>query len=106
MMEHVRKITQQCCSINPTLRTNVSLLLHNLHPRLTALEEYEKSLENQVSQFGLARWCVAICGVFQTNTASSDEHISCPDISEICPNPDKLAQQLTHVELERCVLFG
>lgn len=49
MMEHVRKVTQQCCAINPTLRPNVSLLLHNLHPRLTALEEYEKSLENQVS---------------------------------------------------------
>ncbi|ENN75532.1 hypothetical protein D910_10294 [Dendroctonus ponderosae] len=88
MMEHVRKITQQCCSINPTLRANVSLLLHNLHPRLTALEEYEKSLENQ------------------TNTASSDEHISCPDISDICPHPDKLAQQLTHVELERLSFIG
>ena len=49
MMEHVRKVTQQCCAINPGLRANVSLLLHNLHPRLTALEEYEKSLENQVN---------------------------------------------------------
>lgn len=86
MMEHVRKVTQQCCAINSSLRTNVSLLLHNLHPRLTALEEYEKSLENHTN-----------------STASSDEHISCPDVTEICPSPEKLAQQLTHVELERLV---
>ncbi|XP_066147984.1 ras-GEF domain-containing family member 1B-like isoform X2 [Euwallacea fornicatus] len=88
MMDHVRKVTQQCCTINPSLRANVSLLLHNLHPRLTSLEDYEKSLENQ------------------TNCASSDENISCPDISEVCPNPEKLAQQLTHVELERLSFIG
>ncbi|XP_076263599.1 ras-GEF domain-containing family member 1B-like isoform X2 [Rhynchophorus ferrugineus] len=88
MMEHVKKMTQQCCAINPELRANVSMLLHNLHPRLTALEDYEKSLENQA------------------NTASSDENISCPDISDICPNPEKLAQQLTHVELERLSFIG
>lgn len=89
MMEHVRKVTQQCCAVNPSLRTNVSLLLHNLHPRLTALEEYEKSLENHTN-----------------STASSDEHISCPDVTEICPSPEKLAQQLTHVELERLSFIG
>lgn len=89
MMEHVRKVTQQCCAISPSLRTNVSLLLHNLHPRLTALEEYEKSLENHTN-----------------STASSDEHISCPDVTEICPSPEKLAQQLTHVELERLSFIG
>ncbi|KAL1518282.1 hypothetical protein ABEB36_001926 [Hypothenemus hampei] len=92
MMDHVRKITQQCCTINPNLRANVSLLLHNLHPRLTALEEYEKTLENQ------------------TNSASSEDvgwtHVACPDISEVCPSPEKLAQQLTHVELERLSFIG
>ncbi|XP_072390886.1 uncharacterized protein [Diabrotica undecimpunctata] len=84
MMEHVRKITQQCCVINSTLRANVSALLHNLHPRLTALEAYEKSLENQCSHV--------------------DENFT--DISEICPNPAILAQQLTHVELERLSFIG
>lgn len=84
MMEHVRKITQQCCTINSSLRANVSSLLHNLHPRLTALEAYEKSLETQ--------------------SGSLDEN--CTDISEICPNPAVLAQQLTHVELERLSFIG
>ncbi|KAJ8970286.1 hypothetical protein NQ314_001316 [Rhamnusium bicolor] len=73
-----------CCAINSSLRANVSSLLHNLHPRLTALEAYEKSLENQ--------------------SASLDEN--CTDISEICPNPALLAQQLTHVELERLSFIG
>ncbi|XP_074027893.1 ras-GEF domain-containing family member 1B-A isoform X2 [Leptinotarsa decemlineata] len=84
MMEHVRKITQQCCAINSSIRTNVSSLLHNLHPRLTALEAYEKSLEN--------------------HSISVDENFT--DISEICPNPAILAQQLTHVELERLSFIG
>ncbi|KAG5891691.1 hypothetical protein JTB14_021161 [Gonioctena quinquepunctata] len=84
MMEHVRKITQQCCAINSTIRANVSSLLHNLHPRLTALEAYEKSLENHSIQV--------------------DENFT--DISEICPNPAILAQQLTQVELERLSFIG
>ncbi|CAG9855720.1 unnamed protein product [Phyllotreta striolata] len=84
MMEHVRKITQQCCAINSSFRANVSALLHNLHPRLTALEAYEKSIENQCSMV--------------------DENFT--DISEICPNPALLAQQLTHVELERLSFIG
>lgn len=84
MMEHVRKITQQCCAINSNLRTNVSSLLHNLHPKLTALEAYEKSLESQ--------------------STSLDENFT--DMSELCPNPAILAQQLTHVELERLSFIG
>lgn len=83
MMQHVRTITQQCIAINSSLRPSVSSMLHNLHPRLTALEQYEKSLENQSAQI--------------------DEN--CTDISEVCPNPAILAQQLTHVELERLSLL-
>lgn len=84
MMQHVRTITQQCIAINSSLRANVSSMLHDLHPRLTALEQYEKSLENQAMQI--------------------DEN--CTDISEVCPNPALLAQQLTHVELERLSFIG
>ncbi|XP_050312451.1 ras-GEF domain-containing family member 1B-like isoform X1 [Anthonomus grandis grandis] len=92
MMDHVRKVTQQCCAIDPALRSNVSLLLHNLHPKLASLEEYEQLLEKQTNS---------------TITAtSSDENISCPDVSEVCPSPEKLAQQLTHLELERLSFIG
>ncbi|XP_063920616.1 ras-GEF domain-containing family member 1B-like isoform X3 [Zophobas morio] len=84
VMQHVRTITQQCCTINPTFRTNVSSLLHNLLQRLTALEQYEKTLD----------------------PSSQPQDENCTDISEICPVPAFLAQQLTHVELERLSFIG
>ncbi|XP_049819185.1 ras-GEF domain-containing family member 1B-like isoform X4 [Aethina tumida] len=84
VMQHIRTITQQCCAVNGGLRQNVSAMLHNLLQRLNALELYEKSIENQSSVV--------------------DEN--CTDISEVCPNPAILAQQLTHVELERLSFIG
>lgn len=83
-MQHIRTLTQQCCAVNGGLRQNVSAMLHNLLQRLNALELYEKSIENQSSVV--------------------DEN--CTDISEVCPNPAILAQQLTHVELERLSFIG
>lgn len=83
-MQHVRTITQQCCTLNPSIRSNVSALLHNLLQRLTALDDYEKSLELPSVQI--------------------DEN--CNDITEVSPNPGVLAQQLTHVELERLSYIG
>lgn len=83
-MQHVKTITQQCCSLNPALRANVSSLLHNLLQRLTALESYEKSLEAPPVQ---------------------TEDVTC-DITELCNNPAVLAQQLTQVELERLSYIG
>lgn len=87
MNQHVRTITQQCCAINPSLRSNVSSLLHNLLQRLTALEAYEKTLD-----------------LSSSHHPPEDENFT--DISEICPNPAVLAQQLTHVELERLSFIG
>ncbi|XP_015833510.1 ras-GEF domain-containing family member 1B isoform X2 [Tribolium castaneum] len=84
VMQHVRTITQQCCAINPSIRGNVSSLLHNLLQRLTALEQYEKTLD--------------------LSAQPQDEN--CTDISEVCPVPAVLAQQLTHVELERLSFIG
>ncbi|KRT78642.1 hypothetical protein AMK59_7424 [Oryctes borbonicus] len=84
VMQHVRTITQQCCALNTSLRTNVSSLLHNLLQRLTALETYERSLE--------------------IPPVPVDEN--CVDITELCSNAGDLAQQLTHVELERLSYIG
>lgn len=83
VMQHVKTITQQCCTLNSGLRANVSSLLHNLLQRLTALEAYEKSLEAPATQI--------------------DDTV---DITEICSSPAILAQQLTHVELERLSFIG
>lgn len=84
VMQHVRTMTQQCCVLNPGIRSNVSALLHNLLQRLTALDDYEKSLEQPSVQI--------------------DEN--CNDITEVSPNAGVLAQQLTHVELERLSYIG
>ncbi|CAH0547802.1 unnamed protein product [Brassicogethes aeneus] len=84
VMQHIRTITQQCCAVNSSLRQNVSSMLHNLLQRLNALEAYEKMIENLASQ--------------------ADENST--DISDVCPNPAVLAQQLTHVELERLSFIG
>ncbi|XP_045464287.1 ras-GEF domain-containing family member 1B-like isoform X3 [Harmonia axyridis] len=84
VMQHVQTMTQQCCILNPSLRTNVSSILHNLLQRLTSLETYEKSLEK--SQVPLEDFT--------------------DDITEICPFPSTLAQQLTQLELERLSFIG
>ncbi|XP_031356877.1 ras-GEF domain-containing family member 1B-like isoform X2 [Photinus pyralis] len=83
VMQHVRTITQQCCCLSSSLRANVSSLLHNLLQRLTALENYEKFLE-------------------EPQLPMDDG----TDITDVCPKPDVLAQQLTHVELERLSYIG
>lgn len=83
VMQHVKTITQQCCALNSGLRASVSSLLHNLLQRLTALEAYEKSLEAPAVQI--------------------DDTV---DITEVCSSPAILAQQLTHVELERLSYIG
>ncbi|XP_022904097.1 ras-GEF domain-containing family member 1B-like isoform X3 [Onthophagus taurus] len=84
VMQYVRTFTQYCCTLNSSLRANVSNLLHNLLQKLTALEAYDKSVETpMVSIEGLPG-----------------------DITELCPNPGVLAQQLTHIELERLSFIG
>lgn len=83
-MQHVRTITQQCMALNPSLRSSVSSLLHNLLQRLTGLEAYEKSLD----------------------VSSTQEDNQTAEITEMCPNPSILAQQLTHMELERLSFIG
>ncbi|XP_044766966.1 ras-GEF domain-containing family member 1B-like isoform X1 [Coccinella septempunctata] len=84
VMQHVQTMTQQCCILNSSLRTNVSSILHNLLQRLTSLETYEKSLEKP--QVPLEDFT--------------------DDITEICPFPSTLAQQLTQLELERLSFIG
>lgn len=83
-MQHVRTITQHCCAVNSSLRANVSSMLHNLLQRLTALETYERSLD--------------------IPSVPIDEN--CTDITELCAHTGDLAQQLTHVELERLSYIG
>jgi hypothetical protein len=68
----------------------VSQLLQNLLHRLTALEHYEEFLQR-----------------INSETATPNiESLNVSDITELCPSPEKLAQQLTHIELERLSYIG
>uniref|UniRef100_A0A0C9PVN3 Rasgef1b_1 protein n=1 Tax=Fopius arisanus TaxID=64838 RepID=A0A0C9PVN3_9HYME len=87
VMAHVKSITQKVASVDATARQEVSALLQNLLLRLTALERYEE---------GLAR----------LTTESGAQQLSQVDVTELCPSAMILAQQLTHVELERLSYIG
>ncbi|CAB3361641.1 Hypothetical predicted protein [Cloeon dipterum] len=90
VMAHVRELTQQCVALEPTVRREVSQLLQNLLHRLTALEQYEEFLQR-----------------INSETATPNiESLNVSDITELCPSPEKLAQQLTHIELERLSFIG
>uniref|UniRef100_A0A6M2DLT5 Putative guanine nucleotide exchange factor n=1 Tax=Xenopsylla cheopis TaxID=163159 RepID=A0A6M2DLT5_XENCH len=86
VMQHVRSMTQKCINIDPCVRKEVSALLQNLLHRLTTLEKYEDFLKR-----------------LSDNTNTS---IESADITELCPSPGTLAQQLTHIELERLSYIG
>ncbi|XP_069682766.1 ras-GEF domain-containing family member 1B-A [Periplaneta americana] len=90
VMAHVRAITQKCVTIDPGIRKEVSTLLQNLLHRLTALEKYEEFLQR----------------VNAESSTNSIENLSATDVTELCPSPALLAQQLTHVELERLSYIG
>ncbi|XP_076239986.1 uncharacterized protein LOC143182683 [Calliopsis andreniformis] len=87
VMGHVRSITQKVAAVDTAARQEVSALLQNLLLRLTALERYEE---------GLARLA----------TEAATEQLTQVDITELCPSATVLAQQLTHVELERLSYIG
>ncbi|KAK7866810.1 hypothetical protein R5R35_005243 [Gryllus longicercus] len=90
VMAHVRSITQKCVTAEPGIRKEVSTLLQNLLHRLTTLEKYEEFLQR----------------VNAEASTNSVENLSPVDVTELCPSPTLLAQQLTHIELERLSYIG
>ncbi|XP_070543951.1 ras-GEF domain-containing family member 1B-like isoform X2 [Ptychodera flava] len=95
MMRHLKEITQKCASIDHSLRKGIGQLMQTLIRRLAMLEKYEEILA-KVNAAAADRMHMlrANPAAFQTN------------IIEICPDPYVLAQQLTHIELERLTNIG
>lgn len=89
MMTHVRGIAQKCES-TLELSDEVSTLLQTLLNRLTALENFEDFLQS-LSSIG---------------DLSSIETLQTTDITEVCNSELIVAQQLTHIELERLSYIG
>nr|CAD7593738.1 unnamed protein product [Timema genevievae] len=108
VMAHVRSLTQKCVTIEPGVRKEVSTLLQNLLHRLTTLEKYEEFLHRVNSESSTS--CVDSLSTLQRCTGGDKLKRSAlrlqMDVTELCPNPALLAQQLTHIELERLSYIG
>ncbi|KAK6633846.1 hypothetical protein RUM44_004453 [Polyplax serrata] len=90
VMVHVRNITQKCVTVDPAIRKDVSTLLQNLLVRLTTLEKYEEFLMR----------------ISAENSTDTLDGLNSTDVTELCASPGLLAQQLTHIELERLSYIG
>uniref|UniRef100_A0A0B7A7X4 Ras-GEF domain-containing protein n=2 Tax=Arion vulgaris TaxID=1028688 RepID=A0A0B7A7X4_9EUPU len=91
MMKQLRDITQRIIAIYPNLRKDINNLSYNLVTKLTNLKSYEENLARiEVEEQQKAQMQV----------------VATIDIMEVCPSPLVLAQQLTHVELERLSMIG
>ncbi|XP_068236811.1 ras-GEF domain-containing family member 1B-like [Palaemon carinicauda] len=88
MMGGVRTMTHRCIALEPALRRDVTQVLHNLLNKLTQLERYEE---------GLAKLPAPPPSDFITQPT---------DITEVCQSPLVMAQQLTHIELEKLSYIG
>ncbi|XP_046352555.1 ras-GEF domain-containing family member 1B-like isoform X1 [Haliotis rufescens] len=91
MMKHLKDITQRVVKIYPELRKDISALMHNLLSRLSRLQKFEDVLAKLSTE---------------AMQKSQTQVVPTTDIMEVCPSPLVLAQQLTHVELERLSMIG
>ncbi|CAB0043839.1 unnamed protein product [Trichogramma brassicae] len=87
VMGHVRNITQKVANVDAAARQEVSVLLQNLLVKFTALERYEEALSRLANE-------------------ATTEPLAQVDVTELCPSATVLAQQLTHIELERLSYIG
>lgn len=90
IMSSLKSITQLCVKIDSQYCASISRMFKNLLHRLTLLESYE----NFVSK---------IKPVCSEKLVSS---VKASDITELCSDPLIVAQQLTHIELERLYNIG
>ena len=89
-MKAFKEVTQICAAQSPELRKTVGGLQHTLFHRLSVLEKYETNLQ-------------------RINTAAMEklgDSRTQVNLIDTCDNPITLAQQLTHIELERMNSIG
>lgn len=132
-MQYIRVMTQKCIYIDNGLTRDVSILLQNLIKRLTTLDNYEEFLRqlnqkqqshssqtNQQTNSGGSSSSGTITSIDQTDHHHHNNHhntinlipehllinLNNSDLIELCPSPLEIAQQLTHIELERLYHIG
>eukprot|EP00118_Oscarella_pearsei_P026761 m.310408 g.310408 ORF g.310408 m.310408 type:complete len:617 (+) comp51453_c0_seq1:149-1999(+) len=89
MMRNLKEITQRCAAGSAEMRGNVGQVMQGLIKKLSTLDKYEAMLA-------------------RANAASMEklEEGTKVDILEICSEPNVLAFQLTHIEMERLTNIG
>ncbi|CAL1528441.1 unnamed protein product [Lymnaea stagnalis] len=91
MMKQLRDITQRIIAIYPDLRKDINNLSYNLVTKLTNLKSYEETL-NKVEA--------------EERQKAQTQVVATTDVMDMCQSPLVLAQQLTHIELERLSMIG
>ncbi|KAL8577352.1 hypothetical protein ACOMHN_044857 [Nucella lapillus] len=91
MMTLLRDVTQRVLTVCPETKKDISSIMQGLLTRMSKLESYESNL---------ARLASERLQNSQSTTAPTT------DIVEVCPSAVVLAQQLTHIELERLSMIG
>lgn len=90
MLKCLKDMTQLIVNIYPDLRRDVSILMHNLFSKLASLHKYEDLLSRINAEV----------------THRLVNIMPSTDICDVCPTALILAQQLTHIELERLSMIG
>ncbi|WAQ97477.1 RGF1B-like protein [Mya arenaria] len=91
MMRQLKEISHRVLNVFPELRHEMGAITHNLLNKLAQLNRYEEVL-SKLNAEAIKR--------SQTQIAPTT------DIMEVCPGPLRLAEQLTHIELERLSQIG
>ncbi|XP_064637616.1 ras-GEF domain-containing family member 1B-like isoform X3 [Lineus longissimus] len=90
LMKHLKDITQRIIKFYPDLRKEVGAMMHNLFSRLAHLQKYEEMLTKLHSE--RAQRLINL--------------VPTVDLYGLCSSPLVLAQQLTHIELQRLSNIG
>jgi len=89
MMTRVRKLSQLCTSLDPTVQTRLTQLLQSLLKHLTAVEKH-KQYVSKIRRLQL----------------DGEKTGSPTDLSNVALSPATVAQQLTHIELQYLSFIG
>uniref|UniRef100_T1GD48 Ras-GEF domain-containing protein n=1 Tax=Megaselia scalaris TaxID=36166 RepID=T1GD48_MEGSC len=127
LMQNVRTVTRHCIDFDRSLKPEVNKILESLVKYLKVLDKYEEFLQLVIDDTcsiagsdnnvpSLATSSSSSIGVpsnDHTSSSSSSASNSLTSffdtteiISNMCPSPNVLAQQLTHIELDRLCHIG
>nr|XP_033770433.1 ras-GEF domain-containing family member 1B isoform X1 [Geotrypetes seraphini] len=95
MMRNLKELTQRIASSDEVYRKNIQQIIQNLLRKLAALRQYEELLARINAQ------ATDRLTVLKTKPQSIQR-----DIITVCNDPYTLAQQLTHIELDRLTYIG